>query len=162
MRNTCVCVLGPWPWPREGLSLAGPTRGGFSGFIVPGPGAGGARKSLGPRAKFFWCFLFGLHLILGKKMGPNFSEDLFFCVWSSPDFGQKMGLNFSEDLFFLVIFGRDFGARHRPSYPLETFLSETLVLGLGLEIFFGSLALASSLVSSASPLVSTAIFNCLT
>ena len=20
--NTCVCVLGPWPWPREGLSLA--------------------------------------------------------------------------------------------------------------------------------------------
>ena len=22
MENTCVCVLGPWLWPREGLSLA--------------------------------------------------------------------------------------------------------------------------------------------
>ena len=22
LENTCVCVLGPWPWPREGLSLA--------------------------------------------------------------------------------------------------------------------------------------------
>ena len=22
MENTFVCVLGPWPWPREGLPLA--------------------------------------------------------------------------------------------------------------------------------------------
>ena len=22
LQNTCACVLGPWPWPREGLSLA--------------------------------------------------------------------------------------------------------------------------------------------
>ena len=22
LENTCVCVVGPWPWPREGLSLA--------------------------------------------------------------------------------------------------------------------------------------------
>ena len=22
LENTCICVLGPWPWPREGLPLA--------------------------------------------------------------------------------------------------------------------------------------------
>ena len=22
LENTCACVFGPWPWPREGLSLA--------------------------------------------------------------------------------------------------------------------------------------------
>ena len=108
----------------------GPTRGGFRGYIVPGPGARGARsqgarKSSGPCFKFFWCFFFWFSSDFGQKKGLNFSEDLFFC--SSPNFGQKMGLNFSKDLFFLVIFGRDLGARHRPSYPLEKFLSEALV-----------------------------------
>ena len=64
----------------------------------------------------------------GQKMGLNFSEDLFF--WSSHYFGQNSGLNFSEYLFFLVIFGRHLGTRHRPSYPLEKFLSEALHLCL--------------------------------
>ena len=30
---------------------------------------------------------------IGRKMGRNFSEALFFC--SSPDFGRKMGRNLS-------------------------------------------------------------------
>ena len=38
--------------------------------------------------------------IIGREMGQNLSEDLFFC--SSPDFGRKMGRNLSEDLFFLL------------------------------------------------------------
>ena len=43
-------------------------------------------------------------------MGPNLSEDLFFC--SSPDFGQNMGRNLSEDLIFICSspdFGRKMG-----------------------------------------------------
>ena len=43
----------------------------------------------------------------GRKIGLNFSEDLFFC--SSPNFGPKIGLNLSgtisdSDLYFSQIF----------------------------------------------------------
>ena len=38
---------------------------------------------------------------IGRKMGRNLSEDLFFC--SSPDFGQKTGRNLSEDLFCFAL-----------------------------------------------------------
>ena len=38
---------------------------------------------------------------IGRKMGRNLSENLFFFC-SSPDFGQKMGRNLSEDFFFAL------------------------------------------------------------
>ena len=39
---------------------------------------------------------------IGRKIGRNLSEDLFFC--SSPDFGRKMGRNLSEDFFFFALY----------------------------------------------------------
>ena len=86
----------------------------------------------------FFFFFFGVHIILGKNW-ISF-ESRFFFFWFSPNFGQKMGLNLSEDLFFgfhlilgkkwvlisLKTFFLAFGGRHRPSYPLEKFLSEAL------------------------------------
>ena len=98
----------------------------------------------------------------------NFCEDLFFLFFF---FGDRLK-NFWEDLFFfwralaLVSLVLGLGLEHSCPWPRECLSSERLslalasdffcVLGLGLGFFFVSLALASSLVSSTPPLLSTA------
>ena len=52
----------------------------------------------------FCAFLLGF----GRKIGPNLSEDLFFCA--SPKFGRKLGPNLNEDLFFC--FSPNFGRKN--------------------------------------------------
>ena len=71
----------------------GPSRGGFRGYIVPGPRW--ARKSSGAHVRF-WC------RTQWRMHGTKFQRRPFF--WSSPNFGQKIGLNISEDLFFFFFF----------------------------------------------------------
>ena len=67
--------------------VTGLSRGGFRGYIVPGP------ELRGPGRVKVVASRFG-------PTGPNLSEDLFFFFffWSSPNFGQKSGPNLSEDL----------------------------------------------------------------
>ena len=97
-------------------ALAGPARGGFRGYIVPGPGLGGPGRvkvvtsSFGPTgpnmsedlfyvwSKFEWRPFFWSSPNFGQNSGPNLSEDLFFFGLSSPNFGQKSGPNLSKDL----------------------------------------------------------------
>ena len=97
-----------------------------------------AEKSLSilVKTRFFFCFFFGDHLILGKKIvwisdfgrkiTLNFSEDLFYFlettwywakkrVWIS-DFGLKITLNFGEDLFFFFWRPPDFGRKKRLNF----------------------------------------------
>ena len=70
-------------------------------------------------------------------MGPNLSEDVFFC--SSPNFAQKLlGPHLSEDLVFWFVFVPHLilGAQHQSLYPEEKFLSEALTI-LGRPTGFG-------------------------
>ena len=80
---------------------------GFRGYIVPGPtsypnlrGLGRVQVSalslgIAPRG------VFRLAPNFGQKIGPNLSEDFFFCF--SLNFGQTIGPSLSETLFVFAL-----------------------------------------------------------
>ena len=48
-------------------------------------------QALSPKSPDIWV----MNEIVGRKMGRNLSEDIFFLFCSSPDFGRKIGRNLS-------------------------------------------------------------------
>ena len=91
---------------------------GFRGYIVPGPtsypnlrGLGRVQVSalslgIAPRG------VFRLAPNFGQKIGPNLSEDFFFCY--SLNFGQTIGPSLSETLFVFALqlnFGQKIGKK---------------------------------------------------
>ena len=126
----------------------------FRGYIVPGSGSRGARKSWGCRVKiwpkifsplpflrpWFWAekrdqfwvktFFWLVFTWFWGKNRTTFERRPFF--WSSLEFGQKIGPILSEDLFFLFLVFTWFWKKKRTNFewrPIFFFFGLHLILG---------------------------------